>query len=133
MGGGGRAYNACTPVVDGPIILCSGVGRGTKAFKIEKQGDTAAAKEVWSNSENAVQFNTPVLKNGALFGFSSGNDFFCISEQDGKTYPVAWINQYGKARVFGTTFGHSDETFRDPIFLTYASRGILWASGRLDN
>jgi len=56
-----------------------------------------------------------------------------VSEQDGKTYPVAWINQYGKARVFGTTFGHSDETFRDPIFLTYASRGILWASGRLDN
>ena len=37
-----------------------------------------------------------------------------VSEQDGKTYPVAWTNQYGKARVFGTTFGHSDDTFRDP-------------------
>jgi uncharacterized protein len=54
-----------------------------------------------------------------------------VSEQDGKTYPVAWINQYGKARVFGTTFGHSNDTFRDPIFLTYVSRGILWAAGRL--
>jgi len=56
-----------------------------------------------------------------------------VSEQDGKTYPIAWINQYGKARVFGTTFGHSDATFRDPVFLTYVSRGILWASGRLDD
>jgi len=56
-----------------------------------------------------------------------------VSEQDGKTYPVAWINQYGKARVFGTTFGHSEDTFRDPIFLTYVSRGILWAADQLDD
>ena len=56
-----------------------------------------------------------------------------VSEQDGKTYPVAWINQYGKARVFGTTFGHSDDTFRDTVFLTYVSRGVLWAAGRLDD
>lgn len=54
-----------------------------------------------------------------------------VSELDGKTYPVAWINQYGKARVFGTTYGHSDDTFRDPVFLDYLSRGVLWAAGRL--
>ncbi|MEO8428234.1 MAG: ThuA domain-containing protein, partial [Verrucomicrobiota bacterium] len=44
-----------------------------------------------------------------------------VSEQDGKTYPMAWINQYGKARVFGTTYGHSDDTFRDPVFLGLVS------------
>ncbi len=55
-----------------------------------------------------------------------------VSEQDGKTYPVIWINQYGKARVFGTTYGHSDETFRDPVYLDYLSRGVLWAAGRLE-
>ena len=53
-----------------------------------------------------------------------------VSEGDGNTYPVAWINQYGAARVFGTTYGHSDETFRDPVFLGYLSRGVLWAAGR---
>ena len=56
-----------------------------------------------------------------------------VSEKDGKTYPVAWINQYGKARVFGTTYGHSDDTFRDPVFLGYLSRGVLWAAGRLES
>ncbi len=56
-----------------------------------------------------------------------------VSEQDGKTYPVAWVNQYGKARVFGTTYGHSDETWGDPNFLTLVSRGTLWAAGRLDH
>ncbi len=55
-----------------------------------------------------------------------------VSERDGKTYPVAWINQFGKARVFGTTYGHSDATFADPAFLNYVSRGVLWAAGRLE-
>lgn len=54
-----------------------------------------------------------------------------VSEQDGKTYPVVWINTYGKTRIFGTTFGHSDDTFRDPVFLSYVSRGVLWAAGQL--
>ena len=54
-----------------------------------------------------------------------------VSERDGKTYPVVWVNQYGKARVFGTTYGHSDETFRDAVFLEYLSRGVVWAAGRL--
>ena len=54
------------------------------------------------------------------------------SEKDGKDYPVAWINQYGKARVFGTTYGHSDDTFRDPVFLDLVSRGLLWSAGRLE-
>jgi uncharacterized protein len=54
-----------------------------------------------------------------------------VSEADGKTYPVAWVHEFGSARVFGTTFGHSDETFRDPVFLNVLSRAFLWASGRL--
>lgn len=54
-----------------------------------------------------------------------------MSERDGRSHPVIWVNQYGKARVFGTTYGHSDDTFRDPVFLDYVSRGLLWAAGRL--
>lgn len=51
------------------------------------------------------------------------------SERDGKTYPVAWVHEFGKARVFGTTFGHSDETFRNPVFLNLLAQGFLWAIG----
>jgi len=46
---------------------------------------------------------------------------------------VAWTNQYGKARVFGTTYGHSDATFSDPVFLKLVARGLLWASGELED
>jgi uncharacterized protein len=51
-----------------------------------------------------------------------------VSLEDGKSYPVAWVHEYGKARVFGTTFGHSDETFRDPVFLNLLAQGFLWAT-----
>jgi type 1 glutamine amidotransferase len=54
-----------------------------------------------------------------------------VSKKDGETYPVAWINQYGNARVFGTSYGHSDDAWRDENYLTLVARGTLWAAGQL--
>ena len=53
-----------------------------------------------------------------------------VSERDKKTHPVAWTNQYGKSRVFGTTFGHSDEMFKDSVFVKMLQQGIVWASAK---
>jgi outer membrane protein assembly factor BamB len=80
-------YNAATPIVDGQTLIYCGSGRGATAVKLEKSGDAFAAKELWKNPDNSVQFNTPVLKNGFLYGLTAGNDLFCLSAQDGKT---AW-------------------------------------------
>jgi outer membrane protein assembly factor BamB len=85
----GMAYNACTPIVDGPIVIFSGAPRGTKAVKIEKDGGSLTAKELWSNKETSVQFDTPVVKNGLIFGITSSNSLFCIKADDGKT---AWTS-----------------------------------------
>ncbi len=52
------------------------------------------------------------------------------SERTGKAHPVFWTNRYGEARVFGTTYGHSSETFQDEVFLDTLARGTLWAAGR---
>jgi uncharacterized protein len=54
-----------------------------------------------------------------------------VSERTGREHPVFWTNQFHDTRVFGTTYGHSDATFADPVFLDALARGILWASGRL--
>lgn len=80
-------YNACTPIVDGPTIVFSGWGRGTKAVKIEKQDDKLTANEQWSNPEISVQFNSPVVKDDWIFGISQSNVLFCLNAKDGKT---AW-------------------------------------------
>ena len=79
------AYNAATPIVDGDMVIYTGQNRGTKAVKIEKQGDVFTAKEVWSNPDVSVQFNTPVLRDGLLFGLSDKGMFFCLDAKTGKT------------------------------------------------
>jgi type 1 glutamine amidotransferase len=52
------------------------------------------------------------------------------SEQDGNEYPVVWTNDYHGTRVFGTTFGHGNATWHDPVYVALVSRGLLWAAGR---
>ena len=53
------------------------------------------------------------------------------SERDQKAHPVFWTNKYGKGRVFGTTYGHSNATFSDKVFLDTVVKGSLWAAGKL--
>lgn len=95
----GRAYNAATPIVDGQTVIYCGQGRGAKAVKIEKQGDTFTARELWTNPDASVQFNSPILKNGLIFGLSDRGNFFCINAQTGKT---AWTDSTGGRGGFGS-------------------------------
>jgi type 1 glutamine amidotransferase len=55
-----------------------------------------------------------------------------VSEKTGEEQPVVWANDYKGTRVFGTTYGHSDATFKDPIFINLLARGVLWAAGKLE-
>jgi outer membrane protein assembly factor BamB len=84
-----RAYNAATPIIDGQTVIYTGAGRGIKAVSIEKQADGFVAKEIWSNPEVAPQFNTPILKDGLLFGLSNRGNLFCVNSRTGQT---AWID-----------------------------------------
>lgn len=53
-----------------------------------------------------------------------------VSEKTGEVQPVVWVNDYQGTRVFGTTYGHSDDTFRDPVFIELLARGLVWAAGK---
>ncbi|MCP4256507.1 MAG: PQQ-binding-like beta-propeller repeat protein [Planctomycetes bacterium] len=85
-----RAYNAATPIVDGQTVIYAAKGRGTKAIKIGKKGNAFITKELWTNPELGTQYNTPVLKDGLIFGLSDGGNLFCINAQNGQT---AWTNE----------------------------------------
>jgi outer membrane protein assembly factor BamB len=91
----GRAYNAATPIVDGQTVIYTGAGRGAKAVKIEKQDNGFTAKELWSNPDLAPQYNTPVLRDGYLFGLTDRGNLYCINAQTGQS---AWTDsaQYGR-------------------------------------
>lgn len=51
-----------------------------------------------------------------------------VSEKDKQVHPVIWANQYGQARIVGTTYGHSDATFDDPVFTRMLAKALIWAS-----
>lgn len=61
-----------------------------------------------------------------------------VKNRDGSVktndYVVAWSNLYGpkKTRVFSTTIGHNNATVEDTRYLDLVTRGVLWASGHLD-
>ena len=58
-----------------------------------------------------------------------------IKQKDGSTKDVetvvAWVNQYGKTRVFSTTVGHNNDTVADARYLDIVTRGLLWSCGKL--
>jgi outer membrane protein assembly factor BamB len=82
-----RFYNAASPYINGQIIYYTGQGTGTKALQVNKEGGKFVTKELWSNPEIGTKWNTPVLKDGFLYGFTDQKRLFCIDASTGKT---AW-------------------------------------------
>ena len=66
-------------------MIYTGHGLGTKAVKVQKQGDGFTLKELWNNPDLTTAYNTPVLKNGLLFGLSNRGRLFCLNAGTGKT------------------------------------------------
>ncbi len=85
----GRNRQCVTPIVDGQkVICCGGQGQGMKAVEIKKEGDKFTVNDLWTYSENYVEFGTPVLKNGYVFAVSRQDEYFCVNAENGQE---AWI------------------------------------------
>lgn len=84
-----RFYNSVSPYIDGNKIYYTGQGTGIKAVEIVRESDKYVAKELWSNTEVGAKWNTPVLKNGYLYGFSDQRRIYCVNASNGQT---SWID-----------------------------------------
>lgn len=80
-----RFYNCVSPYIDGQTIYLTGQGSGMKAIKAEN----TAVKDLWSNPEVGAKWNTPVLKDGFLYGFTDQKRIYCINASTGQT---AWVD-----------------------------------------
>lgn len=97
-GKGPPNYNASSPTVDGQTVYFAGIGRGVRAIKIEKKGDAFTTKDVLTNKDNSPLYNSPVIKNGFLYGLSNNDTLFCINLETGKT---AWTHSTNGRRGYG--------------------------------
>jgi FOG: WD40-like repeat len=84
-----RFYNCVSPYIDGQTIYFTGQGTGMKAIKVEKSGNEYVTKELWSNPAVGAKWNTPILKDGFLYGFTDQKRIYCLNASTGQT---AWID-----------------------------------------
>jgi outer membrane protein assembly factor BamB len=84
-----RFYNCVSPYVDGNKIYLTGQGNGTKAIEVTGKDGQFTTKELWSNAIVGAKWNTPVLRDGYLYGFSDQKKIYCINASTGET---AWVD-----------------------------------------
>jgi outer membrane protein assembly factor BamB len=95
-----RFYNSSTPVIDGQNIIVCGQGKGTKSFKIEKNGDKYSFTENWVNPDFGTSFNTPVLKDGFIFAHDARlGKAYCLNAITGRT---CWADTIAQNRFVST-------------------------------
>lgn len=81
-----RFYNCSTPVIDGQNVIVAGQGGGTRSYKIERTGNEYTYSENWSNADFGGSFNTPVLKDGFLYGNEARlGKLYCIDAKNGES------------------------------------------------
>ena len=98
-----------------------------QAFSTEKAADHPILKtfpDHWStpgdelyNTIKMMPTATPLLK--------------AKSPISGAAHVVAWVNQYGKTRVFCTTLGHDMKTGANADYQRLLAYGLLWACDKL--
>jgi outer membrane protein assembly factor BamB len=102
---GRMLYNSITPIVDGPTVIYAREGSGTVALKIEKKDDAFTTKELWNKKDSSGKYNTPVLKDGLLFGLAPAGRgagyFYCMKAETGE---VLWKDDKTKRGECGTVY-----------------------------
>jgi type 1 glutamine amidotransferase len=78
----------------------------------------------WTDPKDELYKNEKLWENFVPLAQAYGED-------TKKDHALVWVNTYGKAKVFGTTMGHNNETMSHEVFLDLVARGLLWACDKL--
>lgn len=98
--------------------------------------------EDWTTINEELYNNIQILTGKPL---ASGVQIVPPKAKKGETLPpdakpteatavVAWTNEFGpnKTKIFSTTIGHNTATVSDARYLSLITRGILWATGHIN-
>jgi cytochrome c len=75
----------------------------------------------WYNYEGTPRGKARVLATVDETTYTGGNV--------GEDHPIAWCRQVGRGVMWYTAMGHTDESFREPLFLKHVLGGIQLAAG----
>lgn len=84
-----RSANAISPIIANNVVVISGGGRGTHAFRVVGEGDSFTAEELWANDDVSSRFVTSVLKGEVLYGMTDRGNLFAMKLSSGE---VLWLD-----------------------------------------
>ena len=79
-----------TPVVAGNMVLVASHQAGLMAVKVSKQGDAFTAEQAWVDKGSPINFSSPVVVDGHLYGLGRGRTLLCTDVRTGKK---AWAEK----------------------------------------
>jgi len=77
------ARHVMTPVVLDDLVVIGSHQAGMFGLKLSPAGDAQEVTTVWSGKEAAVNFSSPVLVDGHLYGLGPKKDIFCLEVTTG--------------------------------------------------
>lgn len=95
---------------------------------VNKEHAVSAGLPEWKTVNEELYNNIKVLPTATPLARGKQDTGKQVDE-----YVVTWVNQYGKARVFSTTLGHTNETVADARYLDLVTRGLLWSCDKLND
>lgn len=84
-----RFNNSSSPLIDGHKIFYTGQGLGSRAVYIKKKGEEYMVDKLWENTAIGTNYNTPVIKDGFLFGLSNLGYLYSLNASNGE---IAWAD-----------------------------------------
>ena len=76
-----------TPVVSGDVVAISSHQFGLVGARVTRAGREFSATPAWTNKEAAINFSSPVIVDGFLYGVGPAKNLVCVEMGTGRT---AW-------------------------------------------
>lgn len=103
----------------------SNVQKGTMYVLDKKHPSTDFLPDVFEKTDEFYSFKTlnPQLKHLVRVDENSYKEGTM-----GDFHPMAWYHEMEGGRSFYTNFGHTDETFSEPLMVKHIAGGLAWAA-----
>jgi len=91
------ARHVTTPVVDGDMVSVSSHEVGLIGIKVSQENGNWQAKRAWVNKSAAINFSSPVLVDGFLYGLGLQKNLECVELKTGRQMwsQTGYINTAG--------------------------------------
>jgi hypothetical protein len=110
---------------------CEAIGLTSVRHDKAKEIATKKVSDNWIVADWPADWKTPrdELYENVKFWPTATPLLTAYSDTSKKTQVVAWINHYGKGRVFATTLGHGSPTTDMESYHKLLANGLLWVYG----